>query len=538
MELALQVVGLKMTGKLEDAKNVAIRIVGDVNDNPDTSGRGVNTEHLMQTSLRAATRDLGPLLLLQTRESGDFEAAIMKFLCLLDTPIDVSSSITVSEAISHQTSSGQTLLHLAAMLKLANLLRFLLDRGADMDLRDRNGFTPLHFAAFSGSRDCAQILLSAGADWEIVNSAGKTAEELGDCEVFDGLISRRHVESDSGDDSEAHWGDAEEEAEDFLPKRVPRRRRSGRFQPPSHASLPPSRPSTPPLTSVVAKAPLDVKDPSDVDEKQSVWLKELIQRTLSQFPQLTTGNGPWVTLPQLPVGLPNLPVGLPNLPVGLPHLPVGLPQLPIAAFPIVIALPGWPSFLGYNTSPEGQGDDSQGEKTNLKPTAEWKIFWEKWTSLNTRQETDLPPPVYTPRATAKSTAQADTSAETPPPETAGENNSSTASSSRSGPSRRVTYGAPPVDEQDVDAYTYQPRTEQKRNDRMLVLFWIPILFRKSYFLACWLFADLATSQFHCFGQCTAELYLSPKLSRLLVRLNALSKFKYYSCLHYFMDSRV
>jgi uncharacterized protein len=32
MELALQVVGLKMTGKLEDAKSIAMRIVGPANE--------------------------------------------------------------------------------------------------------------------------------------------------------------------------------------------------------------------------------------------------------------------------------------------------------------------------------------------------------------------------------------------------------------------------------------------------------------------------------------------------------------------------
>jgi hypothetical protein len=49
MELALQVVGLKMTGKLEDAKSIAMRILASGPANEDIPS-GSNTPSAMQLS--------------------------------------------------------------------------------------------------------------------------------------------------------------------------------------------------------------------------------------------------------------------------------------------------------------------------------------------------------------------------------------------------------------------------------------------------------------------------------------------------------
>src|SRR5262249_21888605 len=100
---------------------------------------------------------------------------------------------------------------------------------------------------------------------------------------------------------------------------------------------------------------------------------------------------------------------------------------------------------------------------------QWRNAWEKWMALAARQQTE-PPPIYTPRETVEktvpaSTAGPSTSVEEPIP-----------SESRH-VVRRVGYGvAPSVTEQEVDSFSYQPRPQQKKHDRMLVLFWIPILF--------------------------------------------------------------
>src|SRR4051794_40741299 len=88
MELALQVVGLKMTGKIEDARSVAVRIVGNTCDSG--SGTGVDSGNIMQLSSATtpstsfSTRDIRPLLLSRARDSPDFESLIVDFLSILD----------------------------------------------------------------------------------------------------------------------------------------------------------------------------------------------------------------------------------------------------------------------------------------------------------------------------------------------------------------------------------------------------------------------------------------------------------------------
>ena len=84
MELALQVVGLKMTGKIEEAKNVAMRIVGNAGD-PSDSQNGSNMTGAMQLS-PSLTRDLRPLLLIRAGENEDFQSLIIDFLSILDAP--------------------------------------------------------------------------------------------------------------------------------------------------------------------------------------------------------------------------------------------------------------------------------------------------------------------------------------------------------------------------------------------------------------------------------------------------------------------
>ena len=92
MELALQVVGLKMTGKIEDAKNVAMRIVGNAGD-PSDSQNGMDMDDMMQvTTTSNQVRDVRSLLL-SSASSEDFESLIVRFLSILDTPLDHPSSI-------------------------------------------------------------------------------------------------------------------------------------------------------------------------------------------------------------------------------------------------------------------------------------------------------------------------------------------------------------------------------------------------------------------------------------------------------------
>ncbi|KAJ7772668.1 hypothetical protein DFH07DRAFT_866218 [Mycena maculata] len=434
MELALQVVGLKMTGKIEDAKNVAMRIVGNVgNEGSDMQSNSTNTNTIMQVT--SAARSLRPLLLGQTGEGDSFENKIIKFLSILETPLDLpgSRSISLSDAISHPApSSGQTLLHLASFLGFNALVGFLVDWDADLDTRDRNGYTALHFAAIAGSSACAATLLRAGADPEIVNALGKTPQEIAVREgLFDVDLYRHDILSTdiSGvdEDEEAVWGDAEEDSDDSLQRNAPRRIVSRRTSKRTPRRVVTPRSSTSSLTS-----PPEVPQGID-DDKQAATLFAMIQRTLAQLPA-----------PQLR-RMPGLP---------MPAVPwAALPQLPMV-FPVFVP---WPA--------KGIGAASFRAAQELRGT--WEA-WEKWLALAlagaARQREESPPPMYTPRETQREpSALSDELAE----------NVDTAAEPAVGPeasqevpssSRHVSYTSAPrvVTEQEVNAYGYLPAEAPKK----------------------------------------------------------------------------
>ncbi|KAG6860764.1 hypothetical protein C0995_007796 [Termitomyces sp. Mi166 len=483
MELALQVVGLKMTGKIEDAKNVAMRIVGGSDNSEPQNG---NNSNMMQLVSSISTRDLRPFLLSRASESENFESVLIDFLNVLDAPLDhhAPNSISTPEAISHTTSSGQTLLHLSAFLGFSSLVSFLVKHGIDLDVRDRNGYTALHFAVLSKSEASVRILLNAGADRDIVNALGKTPAECasGMEEVF-GDIS---TEDDSDSDEEAQWGDAEEDSN--IPirrtsvkrssRRNLRRGVSGKNTPVITRSLDISRAATPPPPATDATEKSSEKA-NGVDEKQTASFIEMIQRTLAQFP---AAQGIIPTIPQLP--LPQLP-NLPNLP-GMPAVPWNLPQIPMV-FPVYVPMmPGWPAFLGGDQDAgkdDGttHSDAAKGVGAGAIRTAqELRAIWEKWFALAiaTARQEDLPPPVYTPRE-AKKEAPSASVAEVSLIGAAGPSTSEVARPSAD--IRPIGYKMSSVPDQDINAYAYRPGSKQteklkKKHDKMLLIFWLPILF--------------------------------------------------------------
>ncbi|KAA1476073.1 hypothetical protein DENSPDRAFT_842962 [Dentipellis sp. KUC8613] len=471
MELALQVVGLKMTGKLEDAKSVAMRIVGPTGS--DSQGGS----HAGQGSSNSLSYDLGPILA-RANSSGSLEKKTLELLSLLDLPLDTPSPMSCSDALSHQTHSGQTLLHIATFLKFSRIVRFLAQHGIDLDARDRNGYTALHVAAFVGDRDCARILIGAGADAEIVDAKGKTAEEIASFD-FESLEPYDQEYSDVSDaeldEEESRWGDAEEsEDEPVVRNQMVRRARIRRKSMEISASSPSESESAqdmPAGKDMRKEEPLPV---GGVDEKQAATFMNALQRTLAMM-QPTQGIIP--TMPHLP--LPHLP----NLPWG------ALPQIPMA-FPVDVP---WPAFLvekrnGAVLGPEHEHEHEQprGARRALWTPQEFRAFWEKWMIQGApAREDDEPPPQYTPRASETASpapASAPVEEEVDEQPVAGPSTApAVPAASERQASRRPNYNADPLPDQEVNAYAYRPiqkpaRQMPQKEDRMLVLFWIPILF--------------------------------------------------------------
>jgi ankyrin repeat protein len=74
------------------------------------------------------------------------------------------------------------------------IVRMLLDKGADPNAKSQSGSTPLHTVAFTGDRASLDLLLKQGADAAIKNNEGKTpadiARERGHNEIAERLATR------------------------------------------------------------------------------------------------------------------------------------------------------------------------------------------------------------------------------------------------------------------------------------------------------------------------------------------------------------
>jgi ankyrin repeat protein len=68
-------------------------------------------------------------------------------------------------------------LHAAVVAADVDIVRALLDAGADVNARQQAGVTPLMGAAAGGSLELVRLLLDAGADRSLTDDAGRTAAD-------------------------------------------------------------------------------------------------------------------------------------------------------------------------------------------------------------------------------------------------------------------------------------------------------------------------------------------------------------------------
>ena len=73
--------------------------------------------------------------------------------------------------------SGSTPLISAASFGKNDIVKALIDAGADLNLKNNDGATALHVAAFFARIEIVQLLIDAGADKNLKNNFGATARE-------------------------------------------------------------------------------------------------------------------------------------------------------------------------------------------------------------------------------------------------------------------------------------------------------------------------------------------------------------------------
>jgi ankyrin repeat protein len=69
-------------------------------------------------------------------------------------------------------------IHAAAASRNLDIVRAVLESGADPNVPQQQGFVPLHEAASSGNREMAELLVKHGANPRLANEAGKSSIDL------------------------------------------------------------------------------------------------------------------------------------------------------------------------------------------------------------------------------------------------------------------------------------------------------------------------------------------------------------------------
>jgi ankyrin repeat protein len=96
--------------------------------------------------------------------------------------------------INQQDNNGKTALHIAAQYGETKVVELLLDRNANIDQQDNNGKTALHIAAECGETEVVKLLLDRNANIDQPDNNGKTAlhiaAECGETEVVKLLLDR------------------------------------------------------------------------------------------------------------------------------------------------------------------------------------------------------------------------------------------------------------------------------------------------------------------------------------------------------------
>lgn len=196
IELALQIVGLKMNGKLEDAKNIAKRIVGTNGDMSPNNSQGVSPNNSnIQVSGgydAAATIDWMAMASTQMEELSqttlNHEEILLKFLNIVNLPNSPISS--PNWGVSN--NEGQSILHLASFMNYDKLCYYLIKQGAKVDMLDKNGFMPLHLAFLKGNRGIIKLLFKY-MNGSLGNVKFDQLYQIADSNVLDLLVEQERM---------------------------------------------------------------------------------------------------------------------------------------------------------------------------------------------------------------------------------------------------------------------------------------------------------------------------------------------------------
>lgn len=183
IELALQIVGLKMNGKLEDAKNIAKRIVGSdgAHLSDSTSGSSQVGPSAMNQANKEWYDNAQKAVEKLSRSSLSTEDILISFLSLVDLP----NCPIVIPNWQLCNAQGQVLLHLATIKGYEQLVRFLITHGCKIDIQDNQELTPLFIASMNGNRDLIDMFIECKSNWNMKLKNGLFLKDYCDPNVLD-----------------------------------------------------------------------------------------------------------------------------------------------------------------------------------------------------------------------------------------------------------------------------------------------------------------------------------------------------------------
>jgi len=113
--------------------------------------------------------------------------AISTFILLL------FASLTIDKTFAQTTQTKS--LHQAAVSGDINRVKELLTKGADINLKNRQGWTPLHAAVWNQKQDIAKLLIEKGADVNVKDRSSRTAlqfaADTGQKEIVELLLANK-----------------------------------------------------------------------------------------------------------------------------------------------------------------------------------------------------------------------------------------------------------------------------------------------------------------------------------------------------------
>ncbi|TXT07215.1 hypothetical protein VHUM_03385 [Vanrija humicola] len=179
MRLMLQV------RQLHQNSDPAMRLVDHITrsqNNSDFSDRSSMSPAGIQSPFDAETRPGSTTLASASAtkdteaEEDDLQTTLIEVINAMDE--DAPGSLRRSGAVNDTNKAQQTLLHLATVMGFHRLLRRLIAVGAHLNVQDVNGFTPLAHAALCSQTICARILLEAGASYDLPTVFGEMPLDL------------------------------------------------------------------------------------------------------------------------------------------------------------------------------------------------------------------------------------------------------------------------------------------------------------------------------------------------------------------------